>query len=195
MNGTNVSLPLLLALLTCIVLFSRPSVGQVWVASTGTVDESSTSKFQFNGGAAFLRSSVTSGSVILRYNVLPAGKLLTPITDSCCQARALVVRFLDNGSAAQVFVTLKRYNVRTGQVTTLLTFDSNNFAPRSGFQERIPTISDGKFFNLSFADGPTEGADDRGGNNVYYIEAALIRSATGGTPGLASIRLVTVLAP
>jgi hypothetical protein len=179
----------------CIGLLPGMAAAQVWIGSTGLVDESSTSTYQFTGQAAFVRSGLATGTTLLRYNVVPAGDILKPITDACCEARALMVRFLDNGSAAHVVVTLKRYNVKTGNSTTLLTFESDHYPAQSRFQEPVPTIFDGAFFNFSFAEGPTEGSQDQGGCCGYYVDAKLIRSALGGTPGLASIRLVRVLAP
>jgi hypothetical protein len=88
----------------CVAAFSQMAAAQVWIASTGMVDESSISTYQFNDQAAFVRSSVATGTTLLRYNVVPAGDILKPITDPCCEARALMVRFLDNGSAARVIV-------------------------------------------------------------------------------------------
>lgn len=186
--------PIVLVLLF-VLLMAATSSAQLWVASTGTVDEGSLGTFAFTGGVATLKPKVSTGFAIIRYNVLPVGELTKPITEACCQSRALMVRYQDDGPGAQVIVTLKRYNVHTGQVTTLLTFDSNQHPQQSSFSEPVPTISEGSFFNFNFAEGPTEGTQDLGGDSTYYIEAQLIRSAPGGNPGLASVRIVTVQAP
>ena len=182
-------------LLTLILVITTASSAQIWIASTGTVDDGSTGTYLFTGGVATIKPTVLDGFTIIRYNVLPVGDLIQPITQPCCESRALMVRYQDDGPGAQVLITLKRYNVHTGQVTTLLTFDSNKFPQKSGFQEPVPTISDGSFFNFNFAEGPTEGLQDLGGDSAYYIEAQLIRSMAGGNPALASIRIVTVQAP
>jgi hypothetical protein len=176
------------------VLMACTADAQTWVASTGTVDQSSLLTYQFNNGAAFVRGT-TPGKVILRFNVLPVGELLTPVTQACCEGRALWVRFLDNGNGAQVLVKLKQYNVLTGQISTLLSFNSNDFPPQPAFQSATPNRGLGPLVNFSFATGPFNGASNEGGANVYYIEATLIRSASGGTPGLASVSIVRTLAP
>lgn len=167
---------------------------QTWVASTGTVDESSLLTYVFNDGAAFVRGNAP-GKVVLRFNVLPVGDLLIPVTNACCEGRALWVRFLDNGKGAQVLVALKQYNVFTGDITTLLSFDSNNFPPQPTFQDATPNNALGPLVNFSFATGPFNGALNQGGDNVYYLEATLIRTKPGGTPGLAAISIVRTLAP
>ncbi len=167
---------------------------QTWVASTGSVDQSSLLTYQFTDGKAYVAGD-KPGKVTLRYNVLPVGDLLVPVTQACCEGRALWVRFLDNGTGAQVTVKLQQYNVISAVTTTLLSFDSNKFPARSTFQDATPNTGLGPLVNFSFATGPFNGAQNEGGANVYYLEATLIRGAAGGTPGLASISIVRTLAP
>jgi hypothetical protein len=186
----------LLSLVTLlIIVFSGSKAeAQGWVASTGAVDEGSLSTYQFTGGNAFLRPSVANGFAILRYNVTPFPT--DKLTEPCCEGWNLIVRFQDNGSAAQVLVSLKGYNVKTGKVSTLITFDSNNFPAQSGFREPLPNDC-GSFFNFDFVRGGevNGGEDQRLGQTSYYLEAKLIRSGTGGNPGLATIGIVKSVCP
>jgi hypothetical protein len=184
-----------IVLLTCLVVaMPYTARAQVWVASTGAVDESSLLTYEFKDGAAFVRGN-GPGKVVLRFNVLPVGDLLVPVTNACCEGRALWVRFLDNGEGAQVLVNLKQSNVVTGETTTLLSFDSDDFPAQPTFQDATPNTGLGPLVNFSFATGPFNGAANQGGDSVYYLEATLIRSHHGGTPGLASISIVRTLAP
>ncbi len=179
----------------CIALtLAGTANAQTWVASTGTLDPSSLSTATFNGGTALVKGT-SPGKVILRYNILPTAEMLVNVTQACCEGRALWVRFLDNGDGAEVTVNVKRLNVTTGVTTTILSFDSNNYPAQSSFQDATPDQGLGPLVNFSFAEGPFNGSTNEGGDSVYYIEATLIRSATGGTPGLASVSIVRTLAP
>jgi hypothetical protein len=93
----------------------------------------------------------------------------------------LQVRFRDNGANARVIVHLRQYNLNTGVITTPLTLDSNAFpaAASSQVQRVNSTCFAGNFFDFQ--------------NNAYFIEAQLIKSAAGGDPVLAIIRIGTLV--
>src|ERR1700722_8044389 len=137
-----------------VLMLAGSGMAQTWAASSGAVDPASLTSYWINNGAVVLRPSLKTGTVTVRYNVLPVGDLAVPITQPCCQGRALWVRFLDNGNDSRVQVALKRSNVLTGQITTLLTFDSDQYPPQATFQSATPNSELGAFFNFSFASGP-----------------------------------------
>ena len=93
------------------------------VGSAGTVDEASLSVVSLNGPFASVRASAAlPATVIIRYNVTAVDGLLTPGGGHC-----IVANWRDNGSGAQVIVSLKRFNLSTYEVTTLDTLNSNDF--------------------------------------------------------------------
>src|SRR6478672_13608717 len=174
-----------LAVITVLAFGMPKAHAQVWVGSTGTVDSNSTNLVKYIDGRVELRNDAPVGSVaFIRYNVLPVRDLATDLNS--IEYRIFAARFLDDG-AGHVFLSLKRVNLSTGAITTLMTFDSNASSPSASYQEGItpgnPT------FNFTWADslGPLAPG------NVYYVEAQLSRSATGGQAGLAgfSIKKVT----
>lgn len=112
---------------------------------------------------------------VVRYNVNAVDGLFFPSGRTC-----MVARFRDDGDRARVFLRLVQLNLENGNTTTLLTFDSNSFAPQANFQansvatNRIP---------FDFA------------HNAYYVEATLTKQQTlssplgGGKPALAVVLL------
>jgi hypothetical protein len=90
-----------------------------------------------------------------------------------------MARLWDNGPEAQVILHLKQVNLYTGQQTTLLTLDSNNFPVASGFQTVStgdPNCS-GATFEFDFV------------HNAYYIDATLAKTGPNGTPALAAMQI------
>jgi hypothetical protein len=172
-------------LVAAIFLCTPSAFAQVWIASTGTVDPASASLVTFTDGRVELKASAPVGSVAkIRYNVLPVGDLNQKLTD--IEFRQFAVRFLDNGEGARVLLTLKQYNMSTGLVTTLMTFDSNLSAPSSTYQEA--SSQGNPHFDFTFGDSQGFNPNDSG----YFIEAQLIRTAAGGKAGLGvfSIKLI-----
>lgn len=168
-----------------VLVFSAPVVqAQTWVGSTGTVDPNSTNLVRYIDGRVELRSDAPVGSTaFIRYNVLPVRDLTADLEG--IDFRVFAARFLDNG-AGHVFLALKQYNISTGVITVLMTFDSNASSPSSSYQEG--NTPGNPTFNFTFADSQAFNPTD----SVYYVEAQLSRTAAGGQAGLAgfSIKLI-----
>jgi hypothetical protein len=168
---------------------SEAQLGMSWVGSTGVVDTASAGMARFVGGAVYIRPEISSGRVILRYNVPPINRLLRESVEG--ERRWFDVRLADNGPAAQVLVLLREYNFHTGAVRTLLTLDSNNFPPATGFHAVSGTVSDEqRSFDFHFADAGGFGGDNEG-RSFYHVEVHLIRTSAGGNPAIAGIALIS----
>ena len=173
-----------LALVAVAVLaLSAPAVqAQTWVGSTGTVDPNSTSLVKYIDGKVELRNDAPVGATaFIRYDVLPVRDLVTNVVSG--ESRSFAARFLDDG-AGHVFLLLKQVNLLTGEITTLMTLDSNASAPSASYQEAFtpPGIL---MFDFHFADSQTHDPAD----SVYYVEAQLSRTAAGGQAGLAGFSI------
>lgn len=172
-----------LALIAVAVLaLSAPVQAQTWVGSTGTVDPNSTSLVKYIDGKVELRNDAPVGATaFIRYNVLPVRDLNTNLVSG--ETRSFDARFLDDGSG-HVFLSLKQVNMLTGDITTLLTLDSNASAPSTSYQEGFTNPGLGAF-DFHFADSTTHNPDDC----VYYVEVQLSRTAAGGQAGLAGFSI------
>src|ERR1041385_187115 len=174
-----------LAMLTALVFNIPEAHAQTWVGSTGTVDPNSVNLVKYINGRVELRNDAPVGSVaFIRYNVLPVRDLATDLTS--IEYRIFDARFLDDG-AGHVFLSLIQENQSTGALTTLMTFDSNASTPSASYQ-RANTPGN-PTFNFTWADSDGLNPND----SVYYVEAQLSRTATGGQAGLAgfSIKKIT----
>ena len=172
---------LTLAIVACL---ASAASAQVWVGSTGTVDPNSVNLVKYIDGKVELRNDAPVGATaFIRYNVLPVRDLATDLNG--ISYRVFAARFLDDG-AGHVFLRLQQLNLSTGVITTLMTFDSNMSSPSSSYQEG--NTPGNPTFNFTWADSESFDPSD----SVYYVEAQLSRTATGGQAGLAgfSIKMI-----
>lgn len=148
---------------------------ELWItaASAGTVDEADASIVNLSGPIANIRTVAPAPAALdIRYNVVPVDGLYFGGA-----SHVMTARFKDNGSAAQVIVQLKRYNLNTGAVSTLLTLDSNTFPANSLYQTQDTSTSCPPGWAFDFL------------TYAYFIEVTITKSAAGGDPGLSAIQL------
>jgi hypothetical protein len=173
-----------------VLAWAAPAVGQggsIWSAAgnTGIVDEAGLNIHQFNStGSVSIKSSVSNGSLEVRYPAQTVPDLLIPQSGDCPEMR---VNLRDTGSGARVLVRLMALSIFPGsgtQVTSLATIDSNTTPPPSGAADQyrsyrtcITSLPPGSefLFDKAFF--------------TYYVEAQLTKSTAAANPGLMSVQI------
>jgi hypothetical protein len=122
--------------------------------STGTVDTADVQSVTLTENTAEINQKIGTATGEIRYNVVAVEGLFV-------QFKYMQARFADNGPNARVFLHLKTLNMKSGAITLLGALDSNEFGPAPQAQFQTKRLPD---FNFDFA------------NNIYYIEAQLIKS-------------------
>jgi len=143
------------------------------IGAAGTVDESDQGLLDFGEGWVTMRKNVT-GTLNLRYNVMAVNGLFGG------EGVELGVLFNDNGADAQVVVRLQQVALETGERTTLLTLDSNEFSARNGFQLQTEVDCGLRFNFFPYA---------------YYLDVELRKTQATGIPGVAILQLASVRCP
>jgi len=166
-------------------LHLHADTAQFWnaIGAVGIADESSASLISFSDtGSVTIKSSVASGTAQLRYPVYIIGNMtkdLSPVGDRWC----FVMQFRDNGDHSQVIAALKSVNTFTGQVVTHGTIDSKTFGDTGTAYETTSNCV------LVDADGSPL-MNFTSGNNAYYFDVKLIKTASDGNPGLKSLMFI-----
>src|SRR4051812_36666351 len=158
----------------------------IWSAAavTGTVDEAGLNIYQFNStGSASIKSSVSSGTLDLRFPVQTLPDLLMPQQGDCPELR---VNLRDTGAGARVVVRLMALSIFPGSgtaLTSLGVIDSNATA-MSGDPTQYRTYR-------TCLNTPSPGSEfliDRA-FFAYYVDAELTKSTPSANPGLMSVQI------
>jgi len=158
----------------------------IWSAAgvTGVVDEASQSIHKFNStGSVSIKSSVTKGTLDIRYPVQTLSDLLVPQQGDCPEMR---VNLRDTGSGARVIVRFMALSIFPGsgsQLTSLAEIDSDS-SPVAGdpneyrsYRTCINKLPPGSEFLIDNA------------FFTYYVEAQLTKTTATANPGLMSLQI------
>lgn len=140
--------------------------------SVGTIDEDSATIVQLRNFTATLLPSAT-GAVHVRYNITAVDDLARycPATQSVVRVR---FRNTDNaGTLAQVSFDIHATNITAGGNNIVYSFSSNGHGNGSSFT----TFTDSPAIDFDFA------------NNIYWIEATILRTNPSALADLGSIQI------
>jgi hypothetical protein len=180
-----------MSLVSAVFVFAWAAVAgaqapSIWSAAgvTGVVDEASQSIHKFNStGSVSIKSSVTKGTLDIRYPVQTLSHLLVPQQGDCPEMR---VNLRDTGSGARVIVRFMALSIFPGsgtQLTSLAEIDSDS-SPVGGdpneyrsYRTCINKLPPGSEFLIDHA------------FFTYYVEAELIKTSATANPGLMSVQI------
>jgi hypothetical protein len=162
----------------CVAVASAQVVWWSAAGATGAVDESDRSMYVFgSNGAVAIRSSVTRGTLDIRYPVLPLFRTFNPPGDDCTNINAVL---RDTGPGARVIVRLMELGIRSGiegpagQLRSIAEIDSDMLQPVGGsnqYREAKACIASG--FDPTFF--------------TYYVEVQLIKTTATANPGFMAV--------
>lgn len=159
---------------------SAPQTFVITVSTTGwttngasgvTEDESNPGTPTYTNFTAAANSNAPAGTYILRYNITATGNL----TASGAASTRLRVRFRDEGAGSRVTVAIRGSSIDGGMVSPGTVFDSDTFAPGSGFQTQeivMPAVT----FDFT--------------QNTYWLEVTLTKDSTSNQPGFGLAQII-----
>ncbi len=145
---------------------------QPWssVASDGTIDTDDLDLARVSGAVVQLANSAPNNATLnVRYNITAVEGVTNNL--GCI---LIIARFRDPNDQTQVLAKLKRYNISTGELRTLLTVNINNFPDSNEFQLGNEFDCSLAFDFFSFA---------------YFVDVELIKDGSNGKPALGSLRI------
>jgi hypothetical protein len=154
------------------------------VASAGTIDEGDLNKIALNtDGSATIRSTITSTSAKIRFNVTTDPDIAALPPDQEGGSLVFSMRFRDNGPGSRLVATLKRvtlagFNFNAPQQTeTLATIDSEESPPSEEWQTGWGRWHKGFNSGLKFL------------NDGYVVEVQMIKINGSGNPGVMGVQV------
>lgn len=152
-------------------LINISPTGWTTTADSGvTEDESNPARPKYTNFTASPIAGTPAATYVLRYNITAMGNL----TSLGAANTRLRVRFRDEGDGSRVVVTIIQSPITGGATAIGTIFDSDTFAPGSGFQTQeilMPALT----FNFA--------------QNTYWLEVQLIKTDAANQPGLGSVQI------
>lgn len=152
-------------------LITVSPIGWTTTGNSGvTEDESNPAKPTYTNFTAGANAGSPAGTYVLRYNITAMGNL-TSLGSANTRLR---VRFRDEGAGSRVVVAIIQSPITGGATTIGTLFDSNAYAPGSGFQTQeilMPAL----VFDFT--------------QNTYWLEVTMTKDDAANQPGIGTVQI------